>query len=47
MFCSEKACDELLVFYLDEAKQKKIVTKQQKSIDGNSPSRIKTIINAL
>lgn len=43
----EKACDELLVFYSDEAKQKKIVTKQQKSIDGNSPLRIKTIINSL
>ena len=43
----EKAFEELLMFYSDEAKQKELVAKQQKSIDGNSPSRIVTIINSL
>ena len=43
----EKAFEELLMFYSDEAKQKELVREQQKSIDGNSPSRIITIINSL
>lgn len=43
----EKAFEELLEFYSDEAKQKEIVTRQQKSIDGYSSSRIVTIINSL
>jgi len=43
----EKSLEELLMFYSDEAKQKELVAKQQKSIDGNTPLRIKTIINSL
>lgn len=43
----EKAFEEFLMFYSDEGKQKGLVDKQQKSIDGNSPSRIRTIINSL
>ena len=40
----EKAFEELLIFYSDEAKQKELVAKQQKSIDGNSNYRIKNIL---
>jgi spore coat polysaccharide biosynthesis predicted glycosyltransferase SpsG len=43
----EKAFDELLIFYLDELKQKELVTKQQKYIDGKSQSRIQKILKNL
>ena len=39
----EKAFEELLIFYSDEAKQKELVAKQQKSIDGLSGERIKRL----
>lgn len=40
----EKALEELLLLYDDEEKQKELVFKQKKSIDGNSSNRIKNIL---